>query len=145
METILTQVAMDRIALFRKRAPLIITLVSEAFRHPRILEVMRGQVAPQIFELLEVLFEPGLTSGELRAIDPGLLGRSFMSLILGYLVLGELDPAGFGRGNDEEEAKNIVGLFLFGAAQRATSEPVRSAKKTQPRNPSPRHKRTDKR
>ncbi len=114
LQTVLMEIMHDRVTLVRKRAPLIITMLTEAIRHPDLFVVVREQVVPEITEMLDLIFEPARRNGEIRDLDAKLLGRTLMSLVIGYLVMGDLFPDHFRRGNDDEEIHDMLDVFLHG-------------------------------
>ena len=118
VETVLQEVMRDRLKLFRGNQRLILTLITEAVRRPELLEVVRRQIVPEIVSLANMAIGPARKRGELRDLDDGLLVRSFLSLVVGYIGLTNLAPDAFMRGREENDIVDIVDLFLNGAKEK---------------------------
>ncbi len=114
MDDILTQIFVDRVALARKNQPLLKTVLTEAQFHPELLKPLKEQVAPQLVPLIDGLFEEKMRDGTLRSLDPRLVTRTAMSLVLGYLLLTSALPEVFPIDSDEEEGQRMADILLRG-------------------------------
>jgi AcrR family transcriptional regulator len=114
----LRKIAVDRFRLVRARLPLVSTLCLEAVRRPDIMQVVRVEVIAQIVEVLGSIYESARDRGEVRDMDRRLFIRSYMSLIIGYLVFGGFFPDELGAPGDEEAIEGIVEVFLHGVGGR---------------------------
>ncbi len=114
MDDILTQIFVDRVALARKNEPLLKTVLTEAQFHPELLKPLREQVAPQLIPLIDEFFEEKMRDGTLRSLDPRLVTRTAMSLVLGYLLLTSALPGVFPIDSDVEEGQRMANILLRG-------------------------------
>lgn len=122
IEDMMTDVFCDRIALAKKNLPLVKTILLESAYHPELLEPIRRDIAPKVIPLIDKFIQDNIKSEELRDIEPRLVTRTFMSSIIGYLILTNAFPDIFGGGNDEQEMRKVADILLNGIKKREEVE-----------------------
>jgi AcrR family transcriptional regulator len=97
----------------RGQLPLFLEFWTQASRDPVI---RRATIAPyrRYCQFFAALIRAGQAEGSLRPVDADLAGQSLVSLAVGVLLQGLLDPRGT---NWEQAAKGEVQLFLEGLRQ----------------------------
>jgi AcrR family transcriptional regulator len=115
LDLLLREVMRDRLALIRARLPLFKTLVLEAVRQPDLLDVIRIEIIPEIAGVFKTMFDRAEARGEPVPKDRRAFMRSALSLLAGYIVMGELSPEHFGGEGDEKAIEFIIHLLFNGA------------------------------
>lgn len=114
IEEVLNNILNDRVNLINKNLPLIKTVFMEAAYNEEVLKVLQKSIAPKVIPFLNNFTEANIENKNFRDIEPTLITRTLMSLLLGYIILPKVFPEFFGDENDEEEIKQIVDIFLYG-------------------------------
>lgn len=98
----------------RGHLPMFLEFWRQAARDP---EVWQKTIAPyrQFRAAFAALVSDGIADGDLRSVDPELAAHVLVSLGVGLLLQGVLDPAGDDNGRPAEQA---VRLLLDGLAHR---------------------------
>lgn len=118
VENLLKEIYLDRLSLVRKNLPLVKTVMVESLYHPELLKPIREDLAPNLIPIVDGFVSSYIEKGEFRDLDPRLVTRSFMSMLLGYVVLTGGFPETFQKGTDEEEVERLVDIFLRGVINR---------------------------
>ncbi len=114
IEDIMAEVFYDRLKLAKKNMPLIKTVMIESSYHQELLEPIQKSIAPKLIPLIDDYIKNYIEDGTLRDLEPRLVTRTLMSLLIGYEVLTNILPDIF-KGNDEkEEMKKISNIILNG-------------------------------
>jgi AcrR family transcriptional regulator len=114
LEEVVKGIFLDRIQLARKNQSLLKTIAVESIYHPELLKPLQEEVLPKIVALVEAFITRYVEKEELKDLDPRLITRTVMSMVLGYLVLTSLFPNIFQVSSDEEEAVKMADILLNG-------------------------------
>jgi AcrR family transcriptional regulator len=118
---IFKSIYLDRLALVKKNKPLIKTVMIEAQYHPELLKPIQEQIAPKLIPIIDQFIEQKIKDGTLKDIEPRLITRTTISLLIGYVILTNTLPTVFTVDNDEEEIEKIIDILLTGI-QKDTKE-----------------------
>lgn len=114
IDKVLEVILLDRLSLIKKNKGLIKTVAVESQYHPELLEPIRRDIAPRLIEVINDFVKCNIAAGNFKDLEPTFISRSLVSLLMGYIILKGFAPDIFTLGDDEEEIKNIVNLFLNG-------------------------------
>lgn len=114
IEETFKQIYVDRISLAKKNQALLKTVLIESQHHPELLKPIQEEIAPKIIPLIDELFEKKIREGALKDLEPRLITRTAMSLVMGYLILTGVFSDTFTVSSDEEEAAKMVDILLNG-------------------------------
>ncbi|MFA6507924.1 MAG: helix-turn-helix domain-containing protein [Treponemataceae bacterium] len=119
LEETLTFIMIDRWRMFADNERMIALAYMEAYRNPDLVEAMKQMIIPQIHKYLDPLFSAASTSGEIRSdLSPRFLSRSFLSQVLGFILVTRAVPEPFAFGELESDIAATVSLFVRGLAPR---------------------------
>ena len=114
IDEIMVDMLSDRLILVKKNLPLVKTMLVESAYHPELLEPIQKDIAPKIISVLDKFIADNIKEGKFKDLEPRLITRTFMSSLIGYMVLTSGFPDIFGGGDDKEEMKKIVDIMLYG-------------------------------
>lgn len=114
IEVVLEKLLIDRLELVNHNLPLIKTVFVEAAYHPELLDKVQKNIAPAVIPFINKFVDANVQNENFRDIDPMVITRTLMSLLAGYILLTNIFPEFFKIGDDEEEIKKIVDIFLNG-------------------------------
>ena len=114
IEDVLKEIYLDRLRLIRKHLPLVKTVMIESAHHPELLQPLRDEIVPRIVGTADGFVEKKIAEGVFRDLEARRITRSFMSLLMGYIIFSQLFPELFALGDDETEVAGIVDIFLHG-------------------------------
>lgn len=114
IEEVMTDVFYDRLKLAKKNMPLIKTVMIESTYHQELLEPIQKSIAPKLIPLIDESIKDLIEDGTLRDLEPRLVTRTLMSLLIGYEVLTNILPDIFGGNDEKEEMKKISNIILNG-------------------------------
>lgn len=117
IDELMEELLLDRLNLVYSNFPLIKTIFMEAAYQPELLKTIQKNLGPKVIPFINNFMEQNIENENFRNIDPMLMTRTIMSLLLGYIILGNVFPNYFSSKNDEEEIKQIVDIFLHGVAK----------------------------
>ncbi len=117
IDQVMENLLLDRLNLIKANLPLIKTIFVEATYNPELLETVRKDLAPKFIPFINAFVEQNIKKGDFKEKESMLITRSIMSLLMGYIVLGNVFPAFFSSDNDEEEIKKIVDILLNGVGK----------------------------
>jgi AcrR family transcriptional regulator len=118
IEDVLYDVMRDRVQLVQSNLQLLKTVAAEAAFHPELIDPLRKQVAPKIVEVASRFFREEMEKGTLRAIDPVLALRAFMSLVGGYVIMRNVMPEVMQLSDEETELRRLLDVYLHGVIAR---------------------------
>ena len=107
----------NRMRIIQENLPLLRILLAEAPRDPAAFSGLFDQALPRIFELSDAFHTRHLRDGVYRDLDPRLISRTFLSLMLGCVALSSLMPEQFRLGADADEAAMLADVFLRGVGK----------------------------
>lgn len=116
VEEVLNNLLIDRFYLIDKNLPLIKTIFMEAAYQPELLETLQKDLAPKIIPFINFFIESNIKNNNFRDLDPKLVTRTLMSLLLGYVIFSNTFPEFFRGEKHEDELKKIVDIFLNGVS-----------------------------
>lgn len=116
IEEVIKDILYDRLKLAQKNMALVRTIAIESVYHPELLEPMRKQIAPKVIPIINEFVKKNIDSGKFRDLEPALITRSMMSLLMGEIILKGLFPDNFDLGTDEEEMEKLTDILLHGIA-----------------------------
>ncbi|MDP4089444.1 MAG: TetR/AcrR family transcriptional regulator [Bacillota bacterium] len=114
IEQVLKEIFMDRLELIRKNAPLVKTIFMESAYLPEVMDAIRDQLIPKFVPVINKFFKINMDNGTLREMEPGLITRTVMSMLAGYVLLTTNFPNMFSAEDDEKEVEKIVDILLRG-------------------------------
>jgi Transcriptional regulator len=114
IEEVLQSLLIDRLELVKHNLPLIKTVFVEAAHHPELLNVLQDEIGPQVIPFLNKFIEANVKNGNFREMEPVVITRTLMSLLIGYTILSNTFPEFFKAEEDGEEIKKIIDIFLHG-------------------------------
>lgn len=114
IDEVLKAIFMDRLELVRKNAPLIKTLFLEAAYRPEIMDTIKNQLAPKFIPTIDKFMKQNVENGTFRDIEPRVITRTIMSMIMGYVLLTINIPDMFSIEDDEREVEKIIDILLRG-------------------------------
>jgi AcrR family transcriptional regulator len=114
IDEVITRILLDRLELVRKNLPLVKTILIESFYHPELLKPIREDIIPKLIPFIDKFAEDNTAMGRFRDIDPRVVGRTMLSLLIGYVVLTSAFPDIFASEEDEVEMKRLADLLLHG-------------------------------
>jgi AcrR family transcriptional regulator len=114
IEKVLKEIYLDRLRLIRKHLPLLKTVLVESSYHPEMLHLLREEIVPRVVSLLEGFVQQKMDEGVFRPLNPRLVARSFVSMLMGYIILTQMFPELFSLDDDEKEMEDIVDILLHG-------------------------------
>ncbi len=114
LEEVFKQLYLDRLALVRKNFPLIKTVLIESSYHPELLQPLQEEIGPKITPMVDEFMRANVDSGVFRQLDPRLLTRTTVSLMLGYVILSSTLPNLFAGDDDAEEIEKMVDILFHG-------------------------------
>lgn len=117
IDELMEDLLLDRLNLIHSNFPLIKTIFMEAAYQPELLKTIQKNLGPKVIPFINNFMEQNIESGNFKDKEPILMTRTMMSLLLGYIILGNVFPEYFSSENDEEEIKQIVDIFLHGVAK----------------------------
>ncbi|WPC41406.1 TetR/AcrR family transcriptional regulator [Clostridium sp. JS66] len=117
IDELMEELLLDRLNLVYSNFPLIKTIFMEAAYQPELLKTIQKNLGPKVIPFINNFMDQNIKNENFRDVDPMLMTRTMMSLLLGYIVLGNVFPDYFSSENDEEEIKQIVDIFLHGVAK----------------------------
>ncbi|AKN32661.1 transcriptional regulator [Clostridium carboxidivorans P7] len=117
IDELMEDLLLDRLNLIHSNFPLIKTIFMEAAYQPELLKTIQKNLGPKVIPFINNFMEQNIKNENFKDIEPTLMTRTMMSLLLGYIVLGNVFPDYFSSENDEEEIKQIVDIFLHGVAK----------------------------
>lgn len=116
LEEVISNLLIDRFYLIDKNLPLIKTVFMEAAYQPELLETLRKELAPKLIPFINFFIESNIKNNNLRELEPKLVTRTMMSLLLGYVIFSNTFPDFFQGENHEDEIRKIVDIFLNGVS-----------------------------
>lgn len=116
LEEVINNLLIDRFYLIDKNLPLIKTVFMEAAYQPELLETLRKDLAPKLIPFINFFIESNIKNNNLRDLEPKLVTRTLMSLLLGYVIFSNTFPDFFQGENHEDEIRKIVDIFLNGVS-----------------------------
>lgn len=116
LEEVINNLLIDRFYLIDKNLPLIKTVFMEAAYQPELLETLRKDLAPKLIPFINFFIESNIKNNNLRDLEPKLVTRTMMSLLLGYVIFSNTFPDFFQGENHEDELRKIVDIFLNGVS-----------------------------
>lgn len=114
IQTVLEEIAKDRITLGQNNLSLLKTVAAEAAFHPELLNPIREKVMPQVVQWGTDFIEKEVKKGVFREVDPLTTFRIFMSMIAGYVALRNIYPEIFGQETEDVEIQRMVDIILHG-------------------------------
>ncbi|MBC2579794.1 TetR/AcrR family transcriptional regulator [Clostridium sp. DJ247] len=115
IDEVIKNLYIDRLHLVEKNSSLIKTVFVESLYHPELLETIRNNIAPKLFPFINSFVEENIEKKTFRNLEPALITRTMLSLLLGYIILTNAFPDHLKvGGDDEEEIKKIVDVLLNG-------------------------------
>lgn len=114
VEEVLENLLIDRLELVKHNLPLIKTVFVEASYHPELFDKVQKNIGPTIIPFINKFIEANVQNENFKEIEPMVITRALMSLLGGYVLLTNIFPEFFKIGDDEEEIKKIVDIFLNG-------------------------------
>lgn len=114
IEEVLQNLLMDRLELVKHNLPLIKTVFIEAAYHPELLSILQDEIGPRVIPFINKFIETNVKNDNFREMEPVVITRTVMSLLIGYTVLTNTFPEFFKAGDDDEEIKKIIDIFLHG-------------------------------
>lgn len=117
-EQAITAIMENRIRIVNENLPLLRILLAEAPRDPAAFSGLLDQALPRIFTLTDSFHAQYIRDGAYRRLDPRLVSRTFLSLMLGCVALSSLMPEQFHFGEASSEAALLVDVFLNGVGAR---------------------------
>lgn len=114
INVLIKNIMIDRLALIKKNAPLVKTIMIESIYHPELLEPLQKEIAPKLIPIIDKFFKENIDKGNLREIDPRLITRSLISLVAGFSILSNSFPEVFTTDGDEKEIEKIVDILITG-------------------------------
>jgi len=118
IEEILQSLLMDRLELVKHNLPLIKTVFREASYHPELLSIIQDEIGPRVIPFINKFIEANVKNDNFREMEPVVITRTLMSLLIGYTVLTDTYPEFFKVGDDNDEIKKIIDIFLRGVENR---------------------------
>ncbi|WML35969.1 TetR/AcrR family transcriptional regulator [Clostridium sp. OS1-26] len=116
VEEVINNLLIDRFYLIDKNLPLIKTVFMEAAYQPELLETLRKDLAPKLIPFINFFIESNIKNNNFRDLEPKLVTRTLMSLLLGYVIFSNTFPDFFQGENHEDELRKIVDIFLNGVS-----------------------------
>lgn len=116
LEEVINNLLIDRFYLIDKNLPLIKTVFMEAAYQPELLETLRKDLAPKLIPFINFFIESNIKNNNIRDLEPKLVTRTLMSLLLGYVIFSNTFPDFFQGENHEDELRKIVDIFLNGVS-----------------------------
>lgn len=113
-EQAIASIMQNRMRIIKENLPLLQILLVEAPRNPAAFSGLLEQALPRIFTLTDSFHETHMHKGVYRNLDPRLVSRTFLSLMLGCVALGSIMPEQFQFGTEESEAAMLADVFLNG-------------------------------
>ncbi|MTK13957.1 MAG: TetR/AcrR family transcriptional regulator [Clostridiaceae bacterium] len=113
---VLNDLLIDRYYLIDKNLPLIKTMFMEAAYQPELLGTLQKDLAPKIIPFINFFIESNIKNNNFRDLEPKLVTRTLMSLLLGYVIFSNTFPDFFQGENHEDELRKIVDIFLNGVS-----------------------------
>lgn len=116
IDEVIKDLFIDRLALIEKNFPLIKTVFVEAMYHPELLETIQRDIAPKVIPFISAFVEGNIEKENFRDdIDPSVITRTFISMLMGYIALTGMFPEFFPKKEGkEEDMKNMVDILLNG-------------------------------
>lgn len=114
----LARILENRMRILEENLPLLRILLAEAPRDPAAFSGMLESALPDVLELADSFHTRYADAGAYRPVDPRLASRTFLSLMLGCVVLSDLLPERFRLGDAKSEAETLAELFLQGIGAR---------------------------
>lgn len=118
LEEILRRIAMDRVSLVESNWGEVRILVQETLRVPELREAMITNIAMGIRGIGEELLRKKMAAGEIREIDPFLVLRAYVGIIVVYVVSKHAFKEESVSWNDEEEIAKLADLIMNGLKPR---------------------------
>lgn len=118
VQEVLQALFLDRLDLIEHNLPLIKTVLIESSYHPELLNVVQNEIGARVIPFVSAFIENNIKSGNFREMDPLIITRTIMSLLIGNIVISNVFPATFKTGSNEEEIKKIIDIFLHGVANK---------------------------
>lgn len=118
IEEVLQNLFIDRFDLIEHNLPLIKTVFIEASYHPELLDIVQKEIGPRVIPFVNTFVEANVKNDNFREIEPLVITRTLMSLLMGYIVLTNIFPEVFKVENHEEEMKKTIDIFLHGVAKK---------------------------
>lgn len=118
-ETAIADIMENRMRIINENLPLLQILLAEAPRDPAAFSGLIEQTLPRVFALSDSFHARYMHDGTYRALNPRLISRTFLSLMLGYVALSNLMPGQFQVGDVAAEAAMLTDVFLYGVSTRA--------------------------
>lgn len=115
IDEVIKNVYIDRLSLIEKNFPLIKTVFIESVYNPELLETMKKNLAPKVIPFINNFAEENVKKENFRNIEPMLITKTFMSLLVGHIILTKTFKESFeGEGDTEEEVEKMVDVLLHG-------------------------------
>jgi len=117
-EQAIAAIMQNRTRIVNENLPLLRILLAEAPRDPAAFSGLMEQALPRIFTLADSFHARYMLDGAYRRLDPRLVSRTFLSLMLGCVALSSLMPEQFQFGEEAAEAAMLADVFLHGVGTR---------------------------
>lgn len=118
IDEVLKKIFEDRIKLVKKNSKLLKTIFLEAIYHEELREELQKNLEEKIVPLIDKFMQKNVNKGIFKANDARFITRSFMSLLLGYVIFTSAFPDVFEVESDEIESQKMVDLMLNGFLDR---------------------------
>ncbi|KZL93490.1 TetR/AcrR family transcriptional regulator [Clostridium magnum] len=118
IEEVLQSLFLDRLDLIENNLPLVKTVFIESSYHPELLNIVQNEIGAKIIPFISAFIEDNIKNDNFREIDPLVITRTLMSLLMGYIVFTNIFPETFKIESDEDEIKKIIDIFLHGAGNK---------------------------
>jgi AcrR family transcriptional regulator len=122
IEEVLQKLLMDRLDLLEHNLPLIKTVFIESSYHPELLNIIQQEIGPRVIPFINAFIETNIKNNNFRELEPLVIVRTLMSLLMGYIVFTNTFPEFSKMGSDEDEIKKIIDIFLYGVANKDNKE-----------------------
>lgn len=118
IEEVLQSLFLDRLDLIENNLPLVKTVFIESSYHPELLNIVQNEIGAKVIPFISAFIEDNIKNDNFREIDPLVITRTLMSLLMGYIVFTNIFPETFKIESDEDEIKKIIDIFLHGAGNK---------------------------
>lgn len=117
-QQVFEEILIDRLILVKKNLPLVKTVLVESIYHPELMEPIKKEIMPTIIAFVDKLMQQHIDNGDFRDIEPRILTRTFISSLMGYIMLTNAFPDYFTCEDEREEMRRLADILINGIKSR---------------------------